>query len=112
MIKARLPLQQHRTAFNPLKNWYDSDVVAIGTGITLLVAENARTGHATQRRADHCDPEARRGRIGDGGLMRTTRHHGADLLPLEGEVRRDGEWRREEDEAASRHSQCSSVFEH
>ncbi len=30
-------------AFNPLKNWYDSDVVAIDTGITLLMAENART---------------------------------------------------------------------
>ena len=27
-----------------LKNWYDSDVVAIDTGITLLMAENARTG--------------------------------------------------------------------
>jgi len=31
-------------AFNPLKNWYDSDVVGIDTGITLLMAENARTG--------------------------------------------------------------------
>ena len=31
-------------AFNPLKNWYDNDVVAIDTGITLLMAENARTG--------------------------------------------------------------------
>ena len=31
-------------AFNPLKDWYDSDVVAIDTGITLLMAENARTG--------------------------------------------------------------------
>ncbi len=31
-------------AFNPLKGWYDSDVVAIDTGITLLMAENARTG--------------------------------------------------------------------
>ncbi len=30
-------------AFNPLKGWYDSDVVAIDTGITLLMAENART---------------------------------------------------------------------
>src|SRR6266852_3566828 len=29
--------------FNPLKGWYDSDVVAIDTGITLLMAENART---------------------------------------------------------------------
>jgi hypothetical protein len=31
-------------AFNPLKGWYDSDVVAIDTGITLLMAENARSG--------------------------------------------------------------------
>jgi hypothetical protein len=31
-------------AFNPLKKWYDSDVVGIDTGITMLMAENARTG--------------------------------------------------------------------
>ena len=31
-------------AFNPLKKWYDSDVVGIDVGITLLMAENARTG--------------------------------------------------------------------
>lgn len=31
-------------AFNPLKNWYDSDVVGIDVGITMLMAENARTG--------------------------------------------------------------------
>ena len=31
-------------AFNPLKNWYDHDVIGIDTGITLLMAENARTG--------------------------------------------------------------------
>ena len=31
-------------AFNPLKNWYDSDVVGIDTGITLVMAVNARTG--------------------------------------------------------------------
>ena len=31
-------------AFNPLKNWYDSDVVGIDTGITMVMAENARTG--------------------------------------------------------------------
>src|SRR4029077_7856875 len=30
-------------AFNPLKNWYDSDVIGIDTGITMLMAENART---------------------------------------------------------------------
>ncbi|HTV60869.1 MAG TPA: glucoamylase family protein [Verrucomicrobiae bacterium] len=31
-------------AFNPLTNWYDTDVVGIDTGITILMAENARTG--------------------------------------------------------------------
>jgi hypothetical protein len=31
-------------AFNPWKNWYDTDVVAIDTGITMLMAENLRTG--------------------------------------------------------------------
>jgi hypothetical protein len=31
-------------AFNPLKNWYDTDVVGIDTGITMLMAENARSG--------------------------------------------------------------------
>jgi len=30
-------------AFNPLKNWYDSDVVGIDVGITMLMAENVRT---------------------------------------------------------------------
>ena len=29
-------------AFNPMTNWYDSDVVGIDTGITLLMAENLR----------------------------------------------------------------------
>jgi hypothetical protein len=31
-------------AFNPLKNWYDSDVIGIDTGITMVMAENLRTG--------------------------------------------------------------------
>jgi hypothetical protein len=30
-------------AFNPLKNWYDTDVVGIDTGITMVMAENLRT---------------------------------------------------------------------
>jgi hypothetical protein len=32
-------------AFNPLKNWYDTDVIGIdtGTGITMLMTENLRT---------------------------------------------------------------------
>jgi hypothetical protein len=31
-------------AFNPLSNWYDPDVIGIDTGITMLMAENLRTG--------------------------------------------------------------------
>ena len=31
-------------AFNPLTNWYSSDVIGIDVGITLLMAENARSG--------------------------------------------------------------------
>jgi hypothetical protein len=31
-------------AFNPLKNWFDHDVIGIDAGITLVMAENARSG--------------------------------------------------------------------
>ncbi len=31
-------------AFNPLTKWFDNDVVAIDTGITMLMAENLRSG--------------------------------------------------------------------
>lgn len=31
-------------AFNPLTKWYDDDVVGIDTGITMVMAENLRTG--------------------------------------------------------------------
>jgi hypothetical protein len=31
-------------AFNPMTEWYDTDVVGIDTGVTLLMAENLRTG--------------------------------------------------------------------
>ena len=34
----------YRDAFNPLANWYDSDVLGIDLGITMLMAENHRTG--------------------------------------------------------------------
>jgi len=46
-------------AFNPLKNWYDTDVVGIDTGITMLMAENARTGFVWETFMKN--PEARRG---------------------------------------------------
>ena len=31
-------------AFNPLTNWYNTDVLGINLGITMLMAENARSG--------------------------------------------------------------------
>ncbi|MGH9746759.1 MAG: glucoamylase family protein [Candidatus Acidiferrales bacterium] len=46
-------------AFNPLTNWYDSDVIGIDTGITMLMAENARTGFVWKTFMKN--PEAQRG---------------------------------------------------
>jgi hypothetical protein len=46
-------------AFNPLKNWYDTDVVGIDTGITMLMAENLRTGFVWETFMKN--PEAQRG---------------------------------------------------
>lgn len=36
-------------AFNPLANWYSQDVIGIDIGITLLMAENARSGFVWQQ---------------------------------------------------------------
>lgn len=46
-------------AFNPIINWYDSDIVGIDTGITMLMAENARTGWVWETFMKN--PEAQRG---------------------------------------------------
>ena len=46
-------------AFNPLTNWYDTDVIGIDTGITMLMAENARTGFVWETFMKN--PEAQRG---------------------------------------------------
>ncbi|HTV53655.1 MAG TPA: glucoamylase family protein [Terriglobia bacterium] len=46
-------------AFNPLTNWYDSDVIGIDTGIGMLMAENLRTGFVWNTFMKN--PEARRG---------------------------------------------------
>jgi hypothetical protein len=47
-IKTRYPNAYTKygfvNAFNPLTNWYDTDVIGIDTGITLLMAENVRSG--------------------------------------------------------------------
>jgi hypothetical protein len=46
-------------AFNPLKKWYDTDVVGIDTGITMLMAENARSAFVWETFMKN--PEAQRG---------------------------------------------------
>ncbi|MGA2354197.1 MAG: glucoamylase family protein [Terriglobales bacterium] len=47
-IRSRYPAAWNKygfvNAFNPLKNWYDTDVIGIDTGIILLMAENLRSG--------------------------------------------------------------------
>jgi len=58
--------------------------------------------YTAQRRADHRDPEARGSRGRDGGVMSTARDQRADLLPLEGEVRWNGQQRSETAEATGR----------
>ena len=46
-------------AFNPLTNWHDTDVIGIDTGITMLMAENVRTGFVWNTFMKN--PEAKRG---------------------------------------------------
>jgi hypothetical protein len=46
-------------AFNPLTNWYDDYVIGIDTGITMLMAENLRTGFVWNTFMKN--PEAERG---------------------------------------------------
>ena len=46
-------------AFNPLTNWYGTDVIGIDVGITMLMAENARTGFVWETFMKN--PEAQRG---------------------------------------------------
>jgi hypothetical protein len=46
-------------AFNPLRNWYDSDVIGIDTGITMIMAENLRSGFVWKTFMKN--PEAQRG---------------------------------------------------
>jgi hypothetical protein len=62
-IRGRYPQAWSRygfvDAFNPLKNWYDTDIVGIDTGITMLMVENARTAFVWETFMKN--PEARRG---------------------------------------------------
>jgi hypothetical protein len=54
-------------AFNPLINWYDSDIVGIDTGITMVMAENARTAFVWDTFMKN--PEAQRGMLRAGFEM-------------------------------------------
>jgi hypothetical protein len=62
-IRSRYPLAWSRyafvDAFNPLKKWYDTDIVGIDTGITMLMAENTRTAFVWETFMKN--PEAQRG---------------------------------------------------
>ena len=48
-------------SFNPLINWYDTDVIGIDTGITMVMAENARTAFVWDTFMKN--PEAKRAMI-------------------------------------------------
>jgi hypothetical protein len=62
-IRSRFPKAWSRygfvNAFNPLTQWYDGDVVGIDTGITMVMAENLRTGFVWDTFMRN--PEARKG---------------------------------------------------
>ncbi len=62
-IRSRFPAAWSRygfvDAFNPLKQWYDHDVIGIDAGITMLMAENLRTGFVWDTFMSN--PEAKRG---------------------------------------------------
>ncbi len=58
-------------AFNPLTGWYDTDVIGIDTGITMLMAENARTGYVWDMFMKN--PEAQRGMAAAGFHSNTPR---------------------------------------
>ena len=62
-IKNRYPQAWNRygfiDAFNPLKNWYDTDIVGIDAGVTMLMAENMRTAFVWETFMKN--PEAQRG---------------------------------------------------
>jgi hypothetical protein len=62
-IRTRFPSAWSRygfvDAFNPLNGWYDRDVIGIDAGITMLMAENLRTGFVWETFMKN--PEATRG---------------------------------------------------
>ena len=56
-------------AFNPLKNWYDNDVIGIDTGITMVMAENTRSGFVWNDFHEESGGEPRHGACRLQGLL-------------------------------------------
>ncbi len=55
-------------AFNPLTNWYDPDVIGIDVGITMLMAENKRTGFVWETFMKNKEAQAAMERVGFRGI--------------------------------------------
>src|SRR6266404_8569117 len=51
-------------AFNPLTNWYNQDVIGIDVGITMLMAENKRTGFVWETFMKNKEAQAAMERVG------------------------------------------------
>jgi hypothetical protein len=65
-------------AFNPLTSWYDQDVVGIDCGITMIMAENARSGFVWETFMKN--PEAQRG-MAAAGFQSYSPAEGQGVLP-------------------------------
>jgi hypothetical protein len=70
-------------AFNPLTNWYDSDVIGIDTGITMVMAENARTGFVWDTFMKNAEAQRGMDRAGF-KIYQTPANTEADQLPIAG----------------------------
>jgi hypothetical protein len=51
-------------AFNPLTGWYDADVLGIDLGITMLMAENHRTGFVWEQFMKNAEAQSAMQRVG------------------------------------------------
>ena len=51
-------------AFNPLTGWYDPDVIGIDLGITMLMAENHRTGYVWKTFMKNAEAQAAMKKVG------------------------------------------------
>jgi hypothetical protein len=72
-------------AFNPLTNWYDPDVIGIDVGISLLMAENLRSGFVWETFMKN--EEARRGMERAGFKPNAvSRSHASTQAPRNGDV--------------------------